>query len=145
MLITLVISLTALTVQGTENDGEEEKVAVESESEKPQEENEDDENYDDDENGENDEHKDPVDAEPSEDVNIMAAEESTNEDAVDVGSVSENKKKGRYYNYDDYLASAVDGSDSGYDWNSEYCETSANDSSPPHPKALSSSAHTLQR
>lgn len=114
LVITIIVSLTALSVQGNDDDEEEKVVDVESVSDNPKEE-EGDESYDDD-NG--DENKDPVD-DPSEDVNIEKAEESTNEDAVDVGAVSD-KKKGRYYNYDDYLASALDASDSGYDWNSEY-------------------------
>lgn len=118
LVITILISLTALSVQG--NDDEEEKVVAESVSENPPETEGDDKAYDDDEEeNKNDENKDPVD-DPSEPVNIMKAEESTNEDSVDVGNVSQSKKKGRYYNYDDYLASAIDGSDNNYDWNSEY-------------------------
>lgn len=121
MIAIMLISLTALSVQAND-DEEEEKVAVESVSEDPQEEKEDDEAYDDDvnvENDEDDENKDPVN-EPSAVVNMMAAEESINEDSVDVGTVSKSSKKGRYFNYDDYLASALDASDNGYDWNSEY-------------------------
>lgn len=146
MIAIMLISLTALSVQAND-DEEEEKVAVESVSEDPQEEKEDDEDYNDDvnnENDENDENKDPVD-EPSAVSNIMAAEESINEDSVDVGTVSKSSKKGRYYNYDDYLASALDASDNGYDWNSEYSARKSTWNSIRHHRtqALSSSAHLM--
>lgn len=46
--------------------------------------------------------------------------ESVNEDTVDVENVAIGEQKGKYSAYDDYfLSSALDGSDSGYDWNSE--------------------------
>lgn len=48
-------------------------------------------------------------------------EEPTNEDTVDVENVAVGKQKGKYMNYDDYfVASALDGSDSGYNWNGEW-------------------------
>ena len=45
-------------------------------------------------------------------------EQPTNEDTVDVENVEVGKQKGKYMNYDDYfVASALDGSDSSYNWN----------------------------
>lgn len=50
---------------------------------------------------------------------VVDEQEPTNEDTVDV-DVAVEKQKGKYVNYDDYfVASALDGSDSGYDWNGE--------------------------
>lgn len=44
--------------------------------------------------------------------------EPENEDTVDVDPVPIAKQKGKYMNYDDYfVASALDGSDDGYNWN----------------------------
>lgn len=43
-----------------------------------------------------------------------------NEDTVDVENVAIGKQKGKYMNYDDYfLSSAIDGSDTSYNWNGE--------------------------
>lgn len=45
-------------------------------------------------------------------------QQPTNEDTVDVENVAVAKQKGKYMNYDDYFqASALDASDSGYNWN----------------------------
>lgn len=62
--------------------------------------------------------------EPSVDTDPPAAVaedvEAENEDAVDVEKVAIGKQQGKYMNYDDYfLSSAIDGSDTGYNWDGE--------------------------
>lgn len=62
------------------------------------------------------------DGDSSVDTEIAVEEEKepTNEDIVDVENVAVGKQKGKYMNYDDYfVASALDGSDSDYNWNGE--------------------------
>lgn len=66
----------------------------------------------------------PTHDDPSDDT--VKAEDPTNEDTVDVEDVPISKQQGKYMNYDDYnsFASAMDQSDSSYDWNSK-CPTPA--------------------
>lgn len=52
---------------------------------------------------------------------IHEEEESVNEDTVDVENVPIAKQQGKYMSYDDYfVASAMDGSDSNYNWNGKH-------------------------
>lgn len=88
-------------------------------------------NYDDEENEEDTVATEtPTDAPSedklSEDVEVEKTEAvveevvEPSEDSVDVEPVKVGKQKGKYMAYDDYQwQSAVDASDSGYDWNSE--------------------------
>lgn len=51
---------------------------------------------------------------------LAPEDEKENEDTVDVENVAIGEQKGKYMAYDDYfLSSALDGSDSGYNWNGE--------------------------
>jgi hypothetical protein len=62
--------------------------------------------------------EDPIE---STEAPAVEEEEPTNEDAVDVESVAIEQQKGKYMSYDDYfVASALDGSDSNYNWNGKY-------------------------
>jgi hypothetical protein len=65
--------------------------------------------------GENEGEKDPT-IDPGETISEMKTEES-NEDTIDVEVVPKDKQRGNLYNYEDYIASALD--DSTYNWNGE--------------------------
>lgn len=61
---------------------------------------------------------DDTEADPAKTKDL--AQENENEDTVDVENVAIGEQKGKYMAYDDYfLSSALDGSDSGYNWNGE--------------------------
>lgn len=114
LVLSLLITLSALSVNG--NDDEEEKVAENDESVK-----EDEQIYDEEENVDesvNEDEKDPVD-DPGEIISAVQQEESTNEDTVDVEIVGKSKQRGNLYNYEDYIASNLDTSDTNYNWNGE--------------------------
>lgn len=76
-----------------------------------------------------------VDEDPKTDAEIPDDGEPTNEDAVDVEEVAIEKQKGKYMNYDDYfVASALDGSDSDYNWNGKL----------PNPELVGTFPHALK-
>lgn len=65
-------------------------------------------------------HTDENEDTPSDDNQPQIEEEPPSEDTVDVDIVPVEKHKGKYMNYDDYfVASAVDSSDTSYNWNGE--------------------------
>lgn len=91
-------------------------------------------NYDEEVEEEKDEVKDEevaqTDAVSDGDPSVDTAAASDDEDTVDVdsGTVAVGKQKGKYMNYDDYfVASAIDGSDSSYNWNGEWPNPSSLD------------------
>jgi hypothetical protein len=119
LVLSLLITLSTLSVNGNDDDGDEEKVAEDVNNDQNVE--EDDQVYDDevvDESVKEEEEKDPVD-DPGEIISAIKAEESTNEDTVDVDVVSKDKQRGNLYNYEDYIASNLDTSDNNYNWNGE--------------------------
>ena len=67
--------------------------------------------------------EDPIDEEPLGDPEAFDAQ--VDEDSVDVNVQKVKQRKGNLYNYEDYfLQSALDASDSNYNWNGELIELS---------------------
>lgn len=114
LVISLLISISTLSVNGKDDnvDGDyEEEVKVDDEVNS----NNDRDVIDEDKKEIQDE-KDPT-VDPGETISEMKAEESSNEDTVDVEVVPKDKQRGNLYNYDDFVASNLD--DSSYNWNGE--------------------------
>lgn len=114
LLLLSLISISLVVVSG--NDGEKVDDNYENydeeNDEKPEEDNNEDKSMEETSNAE-----DP----PIDSTEAPEEEEPANEDAVDVESVAIEEQKGKYMSYDDYfVASAVDGSDSNYNWNGKY-------------------------